>query len=411
MSTLVPDVASWFASATREREGGFIQHELASNKLIHGVREVEALREILLNAASNDMDTTDSDADVHLLVPQSVTLDEVEVTPELVETHCVLLQRGANGQPRGFRSLNGLCGTCQPDDTVVVHGRRPRAATASGWNFGARGTVPQLESHIHILREAQLQPSAQLPLRAPLSLLLISDPLFYPGCGWKLPLALDLVTHRFSDAKLDKLALADVPALLFEYQILARAWWQLTKPAAPPEDDECPGEAREDNQPKQQVIVVGEDIVTFVHPSTTAAAAAAAAAAATTAAATDAATDALALALAVEDPYADAAADADADALYTRLAASLEPRTPSLAAATRAYAAAAHASTSANANADPDAAAAADADADAVAVALCSPASLLSSPSSISTPGRAAETPRPACLVSPGVAAQPSLMD
>ena len=53
------------------------------------------------------MDTTDSDADVHLLVPQSVTLDEVEVTPELVETHCVLLQRG-------FRSLNGLCGTCQP---------------------------------------------------------------------------------------------------------------------------------------------------------------------------------------------------------------------------------------------------------------------------------------------------------
>ena len=154
MSTLVPDVASWFASATREREGGFIQHELASNKLIHGVREVEALREILLNAASNDMDTTDSDADVHLLVPQSVTLDEVEVTPELVETHCVLLQRGANGQPRGFRSLNGLCGTCQPDDTVVVHGRRPRAATASGWNFGARGTVPQLESHIHILREA-----------------------------------------------------------------------------------------------------------------------------------------------------------------------------------------------------------------------------------------------------------------
>ena len=32
------------------------------------------------------------------------------------------------------------------------------------------------------------------------------------------------VTHRFSDSKIDKLALADVPALLFEYQIMARAW-------------------------------------------------------------------------------------------------------------------------------------------------------------------------------------------
>jgi hypothetical protein len=239
MSTLVPDVASWFAAATREKEGGFIQHELASNKLILRIREVEALREILLNAASNEMDTTDSDADVHLLVPQSVTLDEVEVTPELVETHCVLLQRGVAGQPRGFRSLNGLCGTCQPDDTVIIHGRRPRAATVSGgWNFGARGIVPQLESQIHILREAQLQPSAQLPLKTPLSLLLISDPLFYPGCGWKLPLALDLVTHRFAGQEIDKLALADVPSLLFEYQILARAWWQLTKHDEPPEDDD-----------------------------------------------------------------------------------------------------------------------------------------------------------------------------
>jgi len=146
MSTLVPGVASWFAAATREKEGGFIQHELASNKLILRIREVEALREILLNAASKEMDTTDSDADVHLLVPQSVTLDEVEVTPELVETHCVLLQRGIAGQPRGFRSLNGLCGTCQPDDTVIIHGRRPRSSTVSGgWNFGARGTVPQLD--------------------------------------------------------------------------------------------------------------------------------------------------------------------------------------------------------------------------------------------------------------------------
>ena len=77
--------------------------------------------------------------------------------------------------------------------------------------------------------------------------------------------------------------MADVPALLFEYQILARAWWQLTKPDEPADDDEL-AEAQEDNQPKQQVIVVGEDIVTFAHQSATAAAAAAAAAATTAAA-------------------------------------------------------------------------------------------------------------------------------
>ena len=276
MAALVPEsISSLFSSGSSKETSGFIQHEMATNKLLHGVREVEALREILLNAASGDADADQSDADVHLLVPQSVTLDEVHVTPELVETHCVLLQRGVHGQPRGFRSLNGLCGTCQPDDTVVVHGRRPRAATDRSWNFGSRGTVPQLESQIHILREAQLQASPQLPLKSPLPLLLISDPLFYPGCGWKLPLALDLVTHRFSDTKIDKLALADVPALLFEYQILARAWWQLQQPEATNEPE--PAEPVE--PPKQQVIVVGDEIEVHQPPDIAAAAAAAAAAA------------------------------------------------------------------------------------------------------------------------------------
>ena len=91
-----------------------------------------------------------------------------------------------------------------------------------------------------------------------------------------------------------------------------------------------------------------------------------------------------------------------------------------MAAATRAYAAAAHASADANPDADADATASANPDADADVdsldvdgIALCSPASLLSSPGSLpslSTPGRAAETPRPACCVSPG-GAQPSLLD
>ena len=122
MATLVPEsISSLFSSGSSKETSGFIQHEMATNKLLHGVREVEALREILLNAASGDADADQSDADVHLLVPQSVTLDEVEVTRELVETHLVLLQRSVQGQPRGFRSLNGLCGTWQPDDTLVVH--------------------------------------------------------------------------------------------------------------------------------------------------------------------------------------------------------------------------------------------------------------------------------------------------
>ena len=94
-------VGSWFTAATARGGGGggFIEHELATNKLLRGVREVEALREVLLSAVSKADEGTEAgaDADVHLLVPQSVTLDEVEVTPELVETHLVLLQRSVPG--------------------------------------------------------------------------------------------------------------------------------------------------------------------------------------------------------------------------------------------------------------------------------------------------------------------------
>ena len=106
MSTLVPGVASWFAAATREKEGGFIQHELASNKLILRIREVEALREILLNAASKEMDTTDSDADVHLLVPQSVTLDEVEGLKKKLESKLDALKPRSAADSK----LVGRCG-------------------------------------------------------------------------------------------------------------------------------------------------------------------------------------------------------------------------------------------------------------------------------------------------------------
>ena len=85
---------------------------MATNKLLHGVREVEALREILLNAASGDADADQSDADVHLLVPQSVTLDDVTITDELLRAHLVVQQHAARAPlPRRFTSLCGLHGT------------------------------------------------------------------------------------------------------------------------------------------------------------------------------------------------------------------------------------------------------------------------------------------------------------
>ena len=91
---------------------------------------------------------------------------------------------------RPFTALNGLCGTLQPDGAITVHGRLRRAldsdralgGTVGGWDQrGRNGTVPQLESLIVVLRESQLPPSERLPLRTSIGLLLISDPLFFPG--------------------------------------------------------------------------------------------------------------------------------------------------------------------------------------------------------------------------------------
>ena len=97
---MVPEaIASYFTGPARDTGGGgFVEHEKATNKLLRGVCEVEALRDVVLNAVSPDAASSEIDADVHLLVPQSVTLDEVEVTQELVETHLVLLQRKTDDQ-------------------------------------------------------------------------------------------------------------------------------------------------------------------------------------------------------------------------------------------------------------------------------------------------------------------------
>lgn len=227
-----------FASPSQHSDG-LVDGERQCNHLLLELQRDGPLRELLLEAASSSSEAADGAA-LHMLLPQSVTLDDVRITRELLETHLAVLQPpNARGEPRPFTSLNGLCGAVLADGGIAVHGRLRRAAeqdtalggSVGGWEQrgrGMSGMVPQLESQIVVLRESALPPSARLPLKAPIGLLLISDPLYFPGCGWKLPLALRRVTHRFAHTALNELPLAELTPLLHEYQVLARCTMRLT---------------------------------------------------------------------------------------------------------------------------------------------------------------------------------------
>ena len=234
LSSLSARLSSSFAAGpSAAGDDDLLSRERRHNRLLLSVWDDEELRQLLLDAATTS--NNNDDASLYLLLPQSVTLVDVRITREVLETHLVLLQSAARGgEPRPFTSLNGLHGSVLGDGGVAVHQRLRRAAeedralggSVGGWEQRGRGgKLPQLESQIVVLRETTLPPSARLPLKAPIGMLLISDPLFYPGCGWKLPLALRRVTHRFASTSLDAFALADLPQLLYEYQILAR-WWK-----------------------------------------------------------------------------------------------------------------------------------------------------------------------------------------
>lgn len=214
-----------------------LDRERTHNKLLRALREDATLRDILLGALREG----DPSVALYVLLPQSSTLDDVAVTAELVETHVVFLDRAVpRGKPRAFTSLNGVCGVCAPDGAITVHGRLQRAAASdvalgssvAGWaqalpngrNVARCAPVPPLESQIFVLRESQLSASAKLPLASPVGLLLTSDPLFFPGCGWKLSLALKRCGRTFEHTELHELPLADISTLLDEYQIMARAW-------------------------------------------------------------------------------------------------------------------------------------------------------------------------------------------
>jgi len=252
LSSIASGVASgvWkFASpsgrdAAAAADDRLLARERQNNKLLAALHGFGTLQGMLLRAAEA---TPPAGTALHVLLPQSVTLDDVAITAELVQTHVVFLQNAVpRGAPRAFTSLNGLCGSCEADGSIIVRRRLPHGARAphappvegggggggdggggggggpsgpSGWDSSEHACIPQLESQIHVLRDSYVEASEELPLRARVGLLLISDPLFFPGCGWKLPLALRRCSHKWRDAQPDALLLSELPQLLAEYQV------------------------------------------------------------------------------------------------------------------------------------------------------------------------------------------------
>ena len=151
-------------------EPDLFEQERNRSKLLQTIRDDGRLSSLLLSAVAEG---APEQHELVLLLPQNVTLSDVTITQELVETHVVHLQRASRGQPRVFTSLNGLSGTLQPDNTVAVHGRLRRAMGGDGLGSSAghwrqersRGTIPQLESAIYVLREGLLQARICRPLQ------------------------------------------------------------------------------------------------------------------------------------------------------------------------------------------------------------------------------------------------------
>lgn len=160
---------SWAAFSPTQLLGGaaepdLLEQEKRRNAMLCAIRDDHELATLILQTVSHP---PAPDWEHCLLLPQNVTLKDVSITPELVETHTVQLQRATRGRPRSFTSLNGLYGTCQKDNTVVVHSRLRHArdgedigTSVGGWKQDqTRGaeTISQLESTIYILREGELQ--------------------------------------------------------------------------------------------------------------------------------------------------------------------------------------------------------------------------------------------------------------
>ena len=136
LSSIASGVASgvWkFASpsgrdAAAAADDRLLARERQNNKLLAALHGFGTLQGMLLRAAEA---TPPAGTALHVLLPQSVTLDDVAITAELVQTHVVFLQNAVpRGAPRAFTSLNGLCGSCEADGSIIVRRRLPHGARA-----------------------------------------------------------------------------------------------------------------------------------------------------------------------------------------------------------------------------------------------------------------------------------------
>ena len=148
LSSLRASLSSSFAAGpSAAGDDDLLSRERRHNRLLLSVWDDEELRQLLLDAATTS-DNND-DASLYLLLPQSVTLVDVRITREVLETHLVLLQSAARGgEPRPFTSLNGLHGSVLGDGGVAVHQRLRRAAEEDplGSSVGGWSTRPRRQA-------------------------------------------------------------------------------------------------------------------------------------------------------------------------------------------------------------------------------------------------------------------------
>ena len=99
---------------------GLLDGQRRQNKLLQALRDDLELRDLLLRAAAETQASSPGSHDdvaLYVLLPQSVTLDDVRITRELVETHLVHLER----RP----SRSGASGAA-PSAVSEEHARRRR---------------------------------------------------------------------------------------------------------------------------------------------------------------------------------------------------------------------------------------------------------------------------------------------
>jgi hypothetical protein len=121
-----------------------------------------------------------------IVAPQSVTIENVSLTPAFINTHLISIDPS---NPSHFVSTNGLRGVISDkrdmiyiveappaNDDAIEFLRDPASSFKKKWSFDSQST-----QRLFLLRETEVQ----LPyFPKALPLILISDPITYPGCTW-----------------------------------------------------------------------------------------------------------------------------------------------------------------------------------------------------------------------------------